>query len=156
MFRYALRRVLWALPTLLGISLVVFFLTTLLPDPSVGVIAQGSTVLGDDPDRDVKIEEARRARFLDLPRFFNDDPQDVRTRALACVREIAEGGDEAAARRLARLGGAALPYALPALEALSPDARKKVAMALVPVAVRMGLADPLQPPTADQDRKSVM
>src|SRR5580704_7338361 len=109
MLRYALRRVLWALPTLLGISLVVFFLTTLLPDPSAGVIAAGSTVLGDDPDRDAKIEEERRERFLDLPRFFNDAPADVRTRALACVAEIADGeADGAAAHRLARLGGAAL------------------------------------------------
>jgi peptide/nickel transport system permease protein len=151
MLRYALRRVLWALPTLLGISLVVFFLTTLLPDPSAGVLAAGSTVLGDDPERDAKLEEERRSRFLDLPRFFNDAPQDVRTRALAAVGDIAAAADdEVASRRLEQLGGAALPYVLPALEGLAPEARGKVALVLMPVAARMDLTATTDTTTADQ------
>ena len=45
------------------------------------------------------------------------------------------------ARALQRLGGAALPYVLPLLDTLSPEARGRAAVALAPVAERMGLAD---------------
>ena len=34
MFRHALRRLLWTLPTLLGISIVTFFLLSFVPDPT--------------------------------------------------------------------------------------------------------------------------
>jgi ABC-type dipeptide/oligopeptide/nickel transport system permease component len=131
MLRYALRRVLWAIPTLLATSLVLFFVTTLAPDPVP--TSAGSTAAGDD---------ARRARFLDLPRFLNSDPQDVRTRALDAIGHVArdDARREAATRELQRLGGAALPFALPALEALPPDERRRLAVALGPVAVRMDLA----------------
>jgi ABC-type dipeptide/oligopeptide/nickel transport system permease component len=44
-------------------------------------------------------------------------------------------------RELRRLGGAALPYLLPSLEALPPEARGRVAVALAPVAARMGVGD---------------
>ena len=37
-----------------------------------------------------------------------------------------------------RLGGAALPYVLPRLDDLSPEARGRVALALEPLAARMG------------------
>ncbi len=40
-----------------------------------------------------------------------------------------------------RLGGAALPYVLPLLDTLSPDARGRAAVALAPVARRMGVGD---------------
>jgi len=112
MFRHALRRVLWSVPTLLATSLVLFFVTTLAPGPS-------------DP----------------LPRFLNLDPQDVRAlakRALAHVA-AADPSQEAGKRELRRLGGAALPYVLPQLEALAPDARRRVALALAPLAERMQL-----------------
>jgi peptide/nickel transport system permease protein len=128
MLRYALRRVLWAIPTLLATSLVLFFVTTLAPDPAPDV---------DDP----VAEEARRERFADLPRFVNMHPQDVVSRAAVAVRQV--GADDAqrkhGARELRELGGAALPYVLPSLEALPPDARGRVATALAPVAERMGL-----------------
>jgi peptide/nickel transport system permease protein len=134
MLRYALRRVLWAIPTLLGTSLVLFFVTTLAPDPPPG------------PDDSI-VEEARRARFVDLPRFVNTDPRDVESKAAAAVKDVATGGaeEERGARELARLGGAALPYVLPTLEALPPEARGRVAVALAPIAERMhvGGADDL-------------
>jgi peptide/nickel transport system permease protein len=127
MLRYALRRVLWAIPTLIATSLVVFFVTTLAPDP----VANSSD--GD----------AWRPRFLDLPRFVNTDPQDVRSRARDAVSHVAAGDERyaAAGDELCRLGGAALPYVLPLLEALSPDARGRVAETLAPVAERMQVAD---------------
>jgi ABC-type dipeptide/oligopeptide/nickel transport system permease component len=133
MLRYALRRVLWAIPTLLATSLILFFVTTLAPDPVSSPPAASDDAL---------VDEARRARFLDLPRFFNMDPQDVRSRALEAVAHVAAGDarHEAAARELQMLGGAALPYVLPRLEALPPEERRRLAAALVPVAVRMELA----------------
>jgi ABC-type dipeptide/oligopeptide/nickel transport system permease component len=140
MLRYALRRVLWAIPTLLATSLVLFLVTTLAPDPPPG---------HDDP----VAEEARRARFVDLPRFVNTSPQDVESRSVAAARMVAAGGagEARGARTLRRLGGAALPYVLPKLETLPPEARGRVAVALAPVALRMGVGtrdDLLEPASA--------
>jgi peptide/nickel transport system permease protein len=140
MLRYALRRVLWAIPTLLATSLVLFFVTTLAPDPAPG-------------PQDSAGEEMQRGRFVDLPRFVNTHPEDVHSRADTAVSETASGNADAAkgASELARLGGAALPYVLPLLEALAPEARGRVAMALAPVAERMGIGrgdDLLRPESA--------
>jgi peptide/nickel transport system permease protein len=144
MVRHALRRVLWAVPTLLATSLVLFFVTTLAPDP----MSTQKSGLASRPD----LEQARRARFLDLPRFLNVAPKDVRSRAAAAMAhvEVADPESEAGAQELRRLGGAALPYVLPALEALEPDARRRVAVALIPLAERMHLsgADDLSQPEA--------
>jgi peptide/nickel transport system permease protein len=73
MLRYALRRVLWSIPTLLATSLFLFLVvTTLAPDPvrreSGGPVDAASE----------RIEEAHRSQFFDLPRFVNYDPRDVR------------------------------------------------------------------------------
>jgi ABC-type dipeptide/oligopeptide/nickel transport system permease component len=134
MLRYALRRVLWAIPTLLGTSLILFFVTTLAPAPEArpGTAPTGAAA-----------EEARR-RFLDLPRFVNESPADVRSRSREEIAHIAanDGRRDAAARALQRMGGAALPYVLPALEALPPEARRRLAADLAPVAIRMGIAQP--------------
>jgi peptide/nickel transport system permease protein len=141
MLRYALRRVLWAIPTLIATSLVLFFVTTLAPAPTAPIDRTSAAGLLD--------ESARRSRFLDLPRFVNTDPRDVRSRAREALSRLAadEDGQGIAADELCRLGGAALPYILPVLESLSPDARGRVAVALAPVAWRMGLGtDQLERP----------
>jgi len=137
MLRFALRRFLWAIPTVFLISLVVFSITALLPDPAASTFARGG-----DPESLRVAEEQRRARFLDLPKFFNSQPSDVVSRSEAAIAHVAAGDEEqtAAAVRLVALGGAALPYVLPRLEGLAPDARGRVAIALAPVAERMGLA----------------
>lgn len=136
MFRYAVRRILWSIPTLLATSLVLFFVTTLAPTPT----APGEL---DDPSAQDGLAQARRARFLDLPAFFNADPADVRSRARAAMALVTAGGARSAAgaRELDRLGGAALAYVLPRLDALAPDARGRVAVALAPVADRMGASE---------------
>src|SRR5215471_13587748 len=110
MLRYAIRRVLWAIPTLLATSLVLFFVTTLAPDPAPG---------REDPLAD----EARRSRFVDLPRFVNTNPQDVVSRARGAMVHVAAGDAQhvQGERELRRLGGAALPYVLPSFEALAPE-----------------------------------
>jgi ABC-type dipeptide/oligopeptide/nickel transport system permease component len=134
MLRYALRRLLWSIPTLLATSLVLFLVTTLAPEP-LPPVAQ-------DPGAVELFQQARRARFLDLPSFFNPAPYDVGSRARTALAHIAAGddGSPAAARELRHLGGAALPYVLPRLESLAPDARRRVAVALAPIAERMGFS----------------
>jgi len=148
MLRYALRRTLWAIPTLFGVSLLVFFVTTLIPDPAAETYASYALVYGTvaklDPSALDALEGRRRAHFLDLPRFFNPRPMDVRSRAEDAVRHLVADDDDAplSAHRLARLGGAALPYVVPALDNLPPAARGRVAVTLAPIAQRMGFGDP--------------
>ena len=150
MLRYALRRTLWAIPTLFGISLVVFFVTTLVADPAADLPRRAAALVAADPATYDTLEEQRRRRFLDLPALFNAHPDDVRTRATAAMRHVADDDALAAlgAHQLARLGGAALPYVAPELDKLPPAARGRVAVALAPVGARMGitaedkLADP--------------
>jgi ABC-type dipeptide/oligopeptide/nickel transport system permease component len=134
---------LWAIPTLLGISLVVFFVTSLLPDPAADLPKRAAALVTTSPEAYDALEEQRRTRFLDLPAFFNANPQDVRTRATTAMRHVASDDDRAVlgAHQLAKLGGAALPYVLPALDDLAPAARARVAIALAPVGLRMGTAE---------------
>jgi len=112
--RRAVRRLTWILLSL-GLMTVVAFalLSELLPGESDG-----------------------RA----LPRFLNFAPRNVRDLSHAAVERLARGPDPAASSELARLGGAALPFLLPNLERLEPVTRERVALALAPVAVRMGAA----------------
>src|SRR4051794_18007754 len=112
MLRHALRRLLWTLPTLIGISLVAFFLLSFVPEPT------------DDPAVVARLSggelaRLRRERFLDLPRFVNLAPVDVRVRAARAARAVAddEPGADEARRELDRLGGAALPFVLPRFDA---------------------------------------
>jgi ABC-type dipeptide/oligopeptide/nickel transport system permease component len=134
MLRYALRRVLWSIPTLLATSLVLFFVTTLAPDATGPSESAARTAV------DARAAEVRRSGFSDLPRFVNREPRDVRSRARQALEEVASANAQEGTGELRRLGGAALPYVLPLLEALPPDARGRVAVALAPVAERMGLA----------------
>lgn len=138
MLCYAIRRVLWAIPTLIATSIVVFFITTLTPDgPATSDAAEAKASPGQ-----LALEEGRRSRFLDLPRFVNAHPRDVRSRAAEALSHVAAGDARivAATDELRRLGGAGLPYVLPLLETLSPEARGRLAAALVPVAERVGIA----------------
>lgn len=134
MLRHALRWLLWIVPTLIGVSLAAFLFLSYVPDPT------------DDPTKQFapdEREQIRRDKFLDLPRFFNFAPRDVRTRTQDAMRDIAEG-DAAASERgraeLVRLGGAALPHVLPTLDTLSPEPRSKVTLALAEVGKRMGFS----------------
>ncbi len=143
MLRVALRRTLWAIPTLFGISLVVFFVTTLIPDPVAAALPPQLDAAASDRSAETILTERRRAHFLDLPRFVNSHPEDVRSRTEADVRCLVDGvarspSGEDPARELGRIGGAALPYVLPGLEKLKPGVRGRVATALAPIAERMG------------------
>lgn len=138
----------WAIPTLFGVSIVVFLLTTLSTDlagPTESEAAQAPRLALD-------LEDRARSRFLDLPRFFNSKPQDVKSRTDDCVEHVAAQDSLAdlCALRIERMGGAALPFILPKLDGLPPTQRGRVALALGPIGVRMGEVDAsrLQDPEA--------
>jgi ABC-type dipeptide/oligopeptide/nickel transport system permease component len=113
--RLVLRRLLWLGPTLLAITLLTF--------------AVLSSALPAEPELE------------DLPLFFNPEPGSVERlsrRALAQVAALDPAALEAE-RTLTELGGAALPFVLPALDAQSPEERARVVRALRAVGTRMGL-----------------
>ena len=151
MLGYALRRAIWAIPTLFGVSLVVFLLTTLLPDPTPDGGGSPSEV-----GFRLRADELRRARFLDLPRFLNVDPHDARARVEDCVAHVVldDADAQLCEKRLSQIGGAGLPYLLPRLDNLPPTARGRIALALAPIAMRMGVADERQ--LADPDRAALL
>ncbi|HVY47317.1 MAG TPA: ABC transporter permease subunit [Minicystis sp.] len=139
MLRYAFRRLLWLVPTLVGVSILSFWFLSYVPDPT------------DDPfvrrtASPLDLARMRRERFLDLPRFVNVAPRDVDVLADLAIARVAGGGPDAeeGRRELVRLGGAALPRVIPALDALEPERRGSVAVALAPIAWRMRL------PAADE------
>jgi hypothetical protein len=84
----------------------------------------------------------RQGPFVALPVFFNAHPTGVRELSSIALSRVARGGPLAAGAELEidRLGGAALPYVLPALDSLEPRGRERVALALTPVALRMEVA----------------
>lgn len=149
MLAFALRRAIWAVPTLFGVSLVVFLLTTLLPEPQ---LEAGHP---HDVAARIQIDELRRARFLDLPRLINVSPRDVQTKVEECVGHIVADDDDTklCETRLATMGGAALPYLLPRLDNIPPSERGRIALALAPVARRMGVGDEAE--ITDPDRAAL-
>jgi len=114
MLRYALRRSLWLLPTLVVATYLLF-----------AILAH----------QDHRPEDGKT-----LPLFINLRPQDARVLSRQALRDLVNGPNDDAERTLVRLGGVALPHVLPQLDALRPEERGRVAIALQPVAERMGLA----------------
>ena len=109
------RRLLWLIPTLLVVTALAFAVT--------------ASALSTSPQ----------------PVFFNASPVSVAARSWALAEQVGRGDEDAsaAATKLNALGGAALPHILPKLDGLAPDARGRVAVALWPLAQRMGLAGEL-------------
>ena len=87
MLRHALRRLLWIVPILIGVTLASFALLSYVPDP-----ADDPAVLASLAPEQVL--ELRRARFLDLPRFFNEHPVDVVARVNQALARLSRGGQE--------------------------------------------------------------
>jgi peptide/nickel transport system permease protein len=113
--RSVLRRLLWLGPAIVLMTMVTF-----------GALSLAVRVEGDGEG---------------LPLFFNPEPGAIERLSARAVRAIANSPapDPALGAELARLGGAALPFVLPALDSLSPEGRARVVVALRPVAARMGL-----------------
>lgn len=116
MLKEALRRLLWLGPTLIVVTVPTFWALS-------------------------RFTEGAAPASITLPLFFNERPFGAKERALAALTRVAANGADApaAARELVELGGAALPHVLPQFDALSPDARRRVALVLVPIAQRMGV-----------------
>jgi ABC-type dipeptide/oligopeptide/nickel transport system permease component len=116
MLKEALRRLLWLAPTLFVVTIPTFW---------------ALSRFAEDASRSTE----------SLPLFFNARPSGAKERALAALAHMVSSpaGDQAAARTLVELGGAALPHVLPQFDTLAPDARRRVALALVPIAKRMGV-----------------
>lgn len=125
-----MRRILWVPPTLFIVSVATFLLLSFVPPQAT----QGDSA-----------HPAQRewSELRALPRFFNAAPRDARSRSMEAAELVARGGPEAqaAAAELASLGGAALPYVIPKLDGFAPEPRAQVALALAPIAERMGLDD---------------
>lgn len=124
-----LRRLLWLLPTLLTTTILAFAALSALA-------AQGQS-------------EKR------LPLFFNERPEGVAEFARQAVRTLgAERSDDAARAeaqaQLRRLGAAAFPFLPPELDTLPTSGRFRVATALRPVALRMGVAKESELASADE------
>ncbi len=139
MLAFALRRALWAFPTLVGVSLVVFLLTTLLP-----AVESDAGASADDVAARLRVDDLRRARFLDLPAFLNTTPQDVEARVEECVvHAVADDADAPLCdKRFVQFGGSGLPYLIPGFPDLPPGPRGRIALALAPVARRMNVGEP--------------
>lgn len=123
--REALKRLLGLVPTLLLVSMMAFWAL--------------SRALHADRSDD---EPA-------LPLFFNPAPTDVSEHARNLATAIAQShgpldtvAKQPEAVQLTHLGGAALPGLMPFLDSLPPKQRARVALALAPLAGRMGIADP--------------
>ena len=115
--RHTLRRILWIVPTLVAVSMVLFWFLLRV----VGWQADGHE--------------------HSLPLFFNPSPQSITELVAQDVNSIATDAPERerAEARLVRLGGAALPHVLPELDAHPTAVRQRLALALNPIADRMGV-----------------
>jgi ABC-type dipeptide/oligopeptide/nickel transport system permease component len=134
--RFALRRLLAAVPIVLGISLVSFVLVNL----AVGS-PDTSGAGGSAQDRDTA-EEMGRAYGLHLPLFVNLSIEDARTRAERDIDQLADPVKRGPAiRSLVRSGGAALPYLAAALPRLRGAGLTAAIEVLAAIAPRLGVAD---------------
>ncbi len=128
MLERLLRRLLWILPSALGVALLTFYALSFVPPDQIA-------------------PSSPHHRYRSLPLFFNVSPADVRTataRTLAEILEAPTGSERAkqAGSELVRLGGAALPIIMPRLDGLPVHQRTQVLLALGPLARRMQLSEP--------------
>ena len=127
MLRYALIRLLWTVPVMLFASAILFFVLTRMPPAPSGS--------RNEPDW-TRFRPVARV----LPLFVNLHPDDASSLADRCIRRLAESTEDATSKQcLQRLGGAALPHVLKILPTLPVEQQKKIAVALLPIARRMGL-----------------
>ena len=121
MLAFALRRAIWAIPTLFGVSLVVFLLTTLLPDPEptpggvpgdVGYRLQGRRPPPSAFSRPAALRQRRAARRADRRRRLRRAHRRRTTTTPSSARSASS-----------QIGGAGLPYLLPHLDNVPPEPR---------------------------------
>ncbi len=88
-----------------------------------------------------RVADTPASEHVRLPLYFNPSPRNVHDLSRQAARAVtSDGPDRALAeRKLVWLGGAALPHLLPLLETLPEVERDRLALALAPVARRMGV-----------------
>ncbi len=117
--RLALRRVLLAIPTLFGISLLTFALVNLAPGEPTA--ATGDSGLRSTAVTREAAENVRRTYGLDLPVFLNFDVQDRGKRTRRSLAELQRPDQASAAeRRLVTAGTLALGELMSALAKAGP------------------------------------
>ncbi|HUT78697.1 MAG TPA: ABC transporter permease [Polyangia bacterium] len=142
MIRFAARRILAMIPSVIGISLVTFALINLaMKEPDAGEAwSAGSFAFGASA-----AEDLGRAFGLHLPLFVNFDIADVRSRAAGDIAGLGrEESRQRATRSLIQAGGAALPYLLPALTRLEGAQQAAALETLRALAGRIGLVPDLE------------
>jgi hypothetical protein len=99
-----------------------------------------------------RLSDVAIGRVSEVPLLVNLAPRNARDLALEGVRAVAKGGGESqrGAAALVRLGGAGLPHVLGTLDALDPVTRGRVALAILPIAQRMGLEESHRVVSAEQ------
>jgi len=123
---FILRRILTALPSLLMFAIILFAAISLAPPV-------------DSPD----VEEHAR-RFWHLPLIVNVQPDDRPRIVERLIKRIPNETGEQRERdlhRIFRMGAAALPDIVAALEKIDAAARARIARDLAPLAFRMGIED---------------
>ncbi len=126
-------------PTLFGITLITFVLVHLAPGTPV-TAGYGASISGGNME-DEREQYARRY-FLHLPLFVNLDVQDAESMADDLMVAAQDPDRRPFVRRqVAALGGAIVPYVVPHLGDLDPEAREAVLDGLDRVAVRMEIND---------------
>lgn len=142
MIRYILRRIIQMIPTLIGISIVTFLLVHLAPGSPV-TTGYGITVSGGNVEDQARLYAKRY--FLHLPLFLNLEIHDVENHTEELLTAAQDPARRPFARRqISALGGAGIPYVVPRLGDLEPEAREAVLDGLDSVALRIGLEDEMR------------
>lgn len=141
MIRYLVFRILSTIPTIVGIS----FLTFILLNLAISNVDESSSEI-DTGDSSITNFESTRAHLLSphLPLFLNLSVLDARARAEEEIDNLADDQLAPIARRtMAGIGGAWLPYLIPALNQVKPKQLTHLLGALEGIAERLELKTPL-------------
>jgi peptide/nickel transport system permease protein len=143
MTRFVLSRLTAAVPTVVGITLVTFVLLNVTLDrPLPGDLPSGPVLSVLERQ---SADDLARVHGLHLPLFINLDIADVEVHTEKAIERFAdERNAAAAARGLARLGGAVLPYLVPAIPEMEPPVREHALDALDQIASQIDLSAALE------------
>lgn len=142
MVRYIFRRIIQMVPTLIGISIVTFLLVHLAPGSPVSS-GYGATPSGGNVEDEARLYAKRY--FLHLPLFLNFNIDDLESHADDLMTAAHDPQRRPfVQRQITALGGAAIPYVVPSLGDLDPEARETIIDGLDTVAVRIGVDKEMQ------------
>ncbi|NLN63710.1 MAG: ABC transporter permease subunit [Myxococcales bacterium] len=149
MLRFLLRRIVTLIPTVFGIALFTFILINLALDRSSAHTdthahaLDASQAFAPPPAFAVNDDESpdayQRALALHLPLFLNPAIEDIQTHTARSLIQLQQPDTRRRAiRDLIHRGAAVIPYLVPELPHLPPDARDAALEALEAIAQRIG------------------